>query len=193
MVIVYIILAVLALEFFMIVRKRINLVRRLKRACKDEGYTLKFLRNRFTSVFFSKGNFDLLIEGPKGNYAVVILTSRHRRAMWHFFEDIMVIFKRKSFSVLLRGRGRANTTTIATYIKRKGHIKLPFNKISTKYPLHKNVCILNPAPNEVAEVIGNKTVEAGDQHVLRSGFMLFGLSGFIRYISTYDEVFGIKI
>ncbi|MBQ9703561.1 MAG: hypothetical protein IJV68_03350 [Clostridia bacterium] len=104
----------------------------------------------------------------------------------------MVIFKRKSFS-MLPGRGRMNTTTIATYIKRKGHIKLPFNKISTKYPLHKNVCILNPAPNEVAEVIGNKTVEAGDQHVLRSGFMLFGLSGFIRYISTYDEVFGIKI
>jgi hypothetical protein len=103
--------------------------------------------------------------------------------MWHFFEDALAIFKRKSFRMLAGGAYIKRSVTLGTYVKRKRIIKLPFNEISVKYPLHKKVCILNPAPNEVAEVLGNRTVVAGDQHVLSSGFMVFGLSGFIRYIS----------
>jgi hypothetical protein len=38
-------------------------------------------------------------------------------------------------------------------------------------------------PNEAKEIIGSASVEVGDRHVLKCGFMLFGLSGFIRYIS----------
>ena len=37
--------------------------------------------------------------------------------------------------------------------------------------------------NEAKEIIGSTAVEIGDRHVLKCGFMLFGLSGFIRYIS----------
>jgi hypothetical protein len=174
---------VLLLELLMVIRKRFILIRKLKATCKQEGYELKFLRNRFASVFFGKGKFDLLIEGVKGKYAVSILTSRHRRGMWHFIGDTMVIFKKRTLRVFDGGAYIKRSLSVGTYIRKIRQINLPFSEIACKYPLHRNVCILNPAPSEVAEVIDGRTVNAGDQYVLESGFMLFGLSGFIRYIS----------
>ena len=97
---------IVALEFLMITRKRIVLVRRLKKVCKQEGHKIRFARNRFKSVFFDKGKLDLVIEGEKGKYAVIILTSRPRRARWQFSDETMEIYKKVS----LRLGGGARTT-----------------------------------------------------------------------------------
>ena len=181
---------IVALELLMITRKRITLVRRLKRVCKQEGHKITFARNRFKSVFFDKGKLDLVIESDKGSYAVVILTSRHRRATWQFSEEEMVIYKK--VSLRLGGGARATrsggyiyrgSNEVASFNKRKASIKLAKDELLAKYPDYQKIVLLNPVPNEAKEIIGSTAVEIGDRHVLKCGFMLFGLSGFIRYIS----------
>ena len=181
---------ILALELLMITRKRITLVRRLKRVCKQEGHKITFARNRFKSVFFDKGKLDLVIEGKKGKYAVIILTSRHRRARWQFSDEIMEIYKKVS----LRLGGGARTTRsgasfyrssreVASFTTRKESICLAKDDIMSLYPDYEKIVLLNPVPIEVKEIVGSTVTEIGDRHVLKCGFMLFGLSGFIRYIS----------
>ena len=183
-------IAIVALEFLMITRKRIVLVRKLKKVCKQEGHKIRFVRYRFKSVFFDKGKLDLVIEGDKGSYAVVILTSRHRRATWQFSEEEMVIHKK--VSLRLGGGARATrsggyiyrgSSEVASFNKRKASIKLTKDELLAKYPDYQKIVLLNPVPNEAKEIIGSASVEIGDRHVLKCGFMLFGLSGFIRYIS----------
>ena len=183
-------IAIVALEFLMITRKRIVLVRKLKKVCKKEGHKITFARNRFKSVFFGKGKLDLIIDGDKGRYAVVILTSRHRRATWQFSEEEMVIHKK--VSLRLGGGARATrsggyiyrgSSEVASFNKRKASIKLTKDELLAKYPDYQKIVLLNPVPNEAKEIIGSASVEIGDRHVLKCGFMLFGLSGFIRYIS----------
>ena len=115
---------ILALELLMITRKRIALVRRLKNVCKQEGHKIRFVRNRFKSVFFGKGKLDLVIDGDKGRYAVVILTSRHRRATWQFSEDAMEIYKKRS----LRLGGGVRSTRSGAYIYRSSNEVASFTK-----------------------------------------------------------------
>ena len=181
---------ILALELLMITRKRIKLIRRLKKTCKQEGYKINFVRNRFKSVFIKKGKLDLVIEGEKGKYAVIILTSRHRRATWQFSEEEMVIYKK--VSLRLGGGARATrsggyiyrcSNEVASFNKRKASIKLAKDELLAKYPDYEKIVLLNPVPIEVKEIVGSTVTEIGDRHVLKCGFMLFGLSGFIRYIS----------
>ena len=183
-------IAIVALEFLMITRKRIVLVRRLKKVCKQEGHKIRFVRNRFKSVFVKKGKLDLVIEGEKGKYAVIILTSRHRRARWQFSDETMEIYKKVS----LRLGGGARTTRsgasfyrssreVASFTTRKESICLAKDDIMSLYPDYEKIVLLNPVPIEVKEIVGSTVTEIGDRHVLKCGFMLFGLSGFIRYIS----------
>lgn len=183
-------IAIVALEFLMITRKRIVLVRRLKKVCKQEEYKFRFVRNRFKSVFFDKGKLDLIIDGDKGRYAVVILTSRHRRATWQFSEDAMEIYKKRSLR--LGGGAKAtrsgayiyrSSNEVASFTKRKEIVRIYNSEIVSEYPDYEKIVLLNPVPNEAKEIIGSTAVEIGDRHVLKCGFMLFGLSGFIRYIS----------
>ena len=183
-------IAIVALEFLMITRKRIVLVRKLKKVCKKEGHKITFARNRFKSVFFGKGKLDLIIDGDKGRYAVVILTSRHRRATWQFSEEEMVIYKK--VSLRLGGGARATRSggyiyrgshEVASFNKRKASIKLAKDELLAKYPDYEKIVLLNPVPNEAKEIIGSTSIEIGDRHTLKCGFVLFGLSGFIRYIS----------
>ena len=183
-------IAIVALEFLMITRKRIVLVRRLKKVCKQEGHKIRFVRNRFKSVFFDKGKLDLVIEGDKGSYAVVILTSRHRRATWQFSEEEMAIYKKVSLRL---GGGVRSTRSgayiyrssneVASFTKRKEIVRIFNSEIVSEYPDYERIILLNPVPIEAKEIIGSASVEIGDRHVLKCGFMIFGLSGFIRYIS----------
>lgn len=183
-------IAIVALEFLMITRKRIVLVRKLKKVCKKEGHKITFARNRFKSVFFGKGKLDLIIDGDKGRYAVVILTSRHRRAKWQFSEETMEIYKKRSLRL---GGGVRSTRSgayiyrssneVASFTKRKEIVRIYNSEIVSEYPDYEKIVLLNPVPNEAKEIICSASVEIGDRHVLKCGFMIFGLSGFIRYIS----------
>ena len=127
-------IAIIALEFLMITRKRIVLVRKLKKVCKQEGHKIRFVRNRFKSVFFGKGKLDLIIDGDKGRYAVVILTSRHRRATWQFSEDAMEIYKKRS----LRLGGGVRSTRSGAYIYRSSNEVASFNKRKASINLSKD-------------------------------------------------------
>lgn len=197
---VILIIFIIILEYLMLVIKRTRLIAKLKRACNLEGYNLRFIRPRYLSVFLFKGGYDLLIEGDKGNYAVAVLTSRHRNAKWQINGDRVDIYK----TVRLRFGGGIGRTyngsmtyrrgaTLGAYTTRKGSLRLKFIRDMSKYPLHTSICIFNPAPNESTLVDGSVEKIVGDGEMIYPGFTLYGLSGFIRYISSYDEYFGIKM
>ena len=76
-----------------------------------------------------------------------------------------------------------SSNEVASFNKRKASINLAKDELLAKYPDYQKIVLLNPVPNEAKEIIGSTAVEIGDRHVLKCGFMLFGLSGFIRYIS----------
>ena len=185
-----------AMEFIMICWKRALLIIKLKRAGKKYGYKVKFARFPFLSVLLFKGRLDILVESETDKYAVVIITSRYRNGKYLFYSDRMEIWKKRSIfmraPVNRNGRGAyGRSMQFNLGVVYKGKIKLHFNDIVNKYPLHKGICILNPAPNMVCISYGTTHTEIHDGDRLHTGFKVYGLSAFIRVLSMEHDMYDI--
>ncbi len=184
-------------EIFLICWKRVLLIIKLKRAGRKYGFRVKFVRFPFLSVFLFKGRLDVLVESETDKYAVAIITSRHKNGRYVFYSDRMEMWKKKK---VIMHRVSVNRSGNATYGRSmqfnmgtvyKGKIKLRFNDIINKYPLHKGICILNPAPNMVCISYGTTHTEIHDGDRLHTGFKVYGLSAFIRLLSMDNDIYGI--
>lgn len=184
-------------EYIQTIWKRLLLIIKLKRAGKKYGFKVKFARFPFLSVFFFKGRLDVLVESETEKYAVVILTSRHRSGKYLFYSDRMEIWKKRK---VIMHRVSVNRSGNASYgrsmqfnmgVVYKGKIRLRFNDIINKYPLHKGICILNPAPNMVCITYGTTHTEIHDGDRLHTGFKVYGLSAFIRVLSMDHDMYDV--
>ncbi|MBQ2736368.1 MAG: hypothetical protein IJF26_02940 [Clostridia bacterium] len=184
-------------EYIQTIWKRLLLIIKLKRAGKKYGFKVKFARFPFLSVFFFKGRLDVLVESETEKYAVVILTSRHRSGKYLFYSDRMEIWKKRK---VIMHRVSVNRSGNASYgrsmqfnfgVVYKGKIRLRFNDIINKYPLHKGICILNPAPNTVCITYGTTHTEIHDGDRLHTGFKVYGLSAFIRVLSMDHDMYDV--
>ena len=184
-------------EYIQTIWKRLLLIIKLKHAGKKYGFKVKFARFPFLSVFFFKGRLDVLVESETEKYAVVILTSRHRSGKYLFYSDRMEIWKKRK---VIMHRVSVNRSGNASYgrsmqfnfgVVYKGKIRLRFNDIINKYPLHKGICILNPAPNTVCITYGTTHTEIHDGDRLHTGFKVYGLSAFIRVLSMDHDMYDV--
>ena len=192
--ILLIMVIIFILEILMIFHKRTLLLIKLKRACKRSGCKMKCKGFPFLSVLLRKGRLDLLIESDCEKYAVVIITSRQRKGKFVFYEDKLEIWRKKrlSFSSALGG-GRAGilmggkSIDFGAYMKLKEKINLKFGKIARDYPLHKGICLINPAPRQVCISFGTTHRDIHDGARLHSGFTVYGLKGFARLLDKTDN------
>ena len=195
--ILYALGAMLIIEILYIHWKRLRAIFKLRRACRKNGYKVKFRRYPFLSVLFFKGRLDLTVESDKRRFAVIILTSRFKTGKYVFYSDRMEIWKRKKIVMHRVSRGRqgyasyGRSTEIYAETVYKVKIKLHTNKIVEKYPLHEGICLINPAVNKVCISYGTTHTEIHDGDRLHSGFKVYGLSGFLRQLSAGDDWFGI--
>ena len=184
-------------EYIQTIWKRLLLIIKLKHAGKKYGFKVKFARFPFLSVFFFKGRLDVLVESETEKYAVVILTSRHRSGKYLFYSDRMEIWKKRKVIMHRVSVNRSGNTSYGRSMQfnfgvvYKGKIKLRFNDIINKYPLHKGICILNPAPNMVCITYGTTHTEIHDGDRLHTGFKVYGLSAFIRVLSMDHDMYDV--
>ena len=184
-------------EYIQTIWKRLLLIIKLKHAGKKYGFKVKFARFPFLSVFFFKGRLDVLVESETEKYAVVILTSRHRSGKYLFYSDRMEIWKKRKVIMHRVSVNRSGNTSYRRSMQfnfgvvYKGKIKLRFNDIINKYPLHKGICILNPAPNTVCITYGTTHTEIHDGDRLHTGFKVYGLSAFIRVLSMDHDMYDV--
>ncbi len=181
----------LVLEILMTFHKRTILIAKLRKASKIGGYKIKFKRFPYLSVLFFKGRLDLLIESDIKKYAVVIITSRHRKGKFVFYENKLEIWRKKKYSLVARGRAgillAGRNLTFEGDLKLKGKIDLHLSKIVKEHPLYDGICLINPVPRQVCISYGTTHTDIHDGDRIHSGFKVYGLSGFTRLLSPSDK------
>ena len=113
---------VLFLIFFFnatkLIRRRARFLRRLKRACKKEGYELEFKRGFFKSLSWAKGDaLDFIVKAGKWTYYVKLATSSRFLASFTFVSKNQMKYtkipRHNRFTIILDFKEKIYTIPIA--------------------------------------------------------------------------------
>lgn len=101
-----------------LIRRRARFLRRLKRACKKNGYALEFKRGFFKSLTWAKGDaLDFTVKAGKWTYYVKLATSRRFLASFTFASKNQMKYtkipRHNRFTIILDCKEKIYTMPIA--------------------------------------------------------------------------------
>ncbi len=175
-----ILLIVLCFIFLRIPRKRVKFLSKLKKACAENGYKIKYCRSFFKSLRYAKDeSVDMIIRAGGYTYYVKMFGAQKKLSDVIFCENGEMIYKKLRIK---------NDLTLVFERKTKTKtFKVSFPKVAEGEKAVK-VIVLNPVPLNIYTKKANGDVEISGNHAEMFGYTVFSGSGFIEHIKRNAEL-----
>ena len=160
-------------------RKRIKFLRKLKKFCKRNGYTLSFHRRFLEAFFWDKTcGTDFTLKTQTHTYHVKFATAGKRNSDMIFMSRSEILYRKLRLN---------NKITVAFNLQPK------LKTLSVSFPEEaffegaSAVILLNPVPRDISiKDADGSTVATGDGED-RFGYRIFGGSGFIESVEQEER------
>lgn len=154
---------------------RLSFMKKLKRICNNNKYTLKKLRSPLVSIFCKSDKIDLIVDTKENVYNVKFISSLSRKKVYHFVDANNYITYLKFYFALPMATKFNESILFLSYHKFPTVKKN--NRENEKY-----VILFNPVPNETTHI-----GDDGARHVTGNGamiedFYVYNANGFCSFI-----------
>ena len=169
-----IIAALILLRYAYLFCKRMALIRKIRKNADE----IRFLRNRFRSVFRRDGKPDFTVKKGDRLITVSILTTPFRKVRYHFEnnEKVEIYWERRGMFVM-NPRAPGNNASIDRSF-RIGKYKIRFDT----EPDETRYVILHPAPMDITRTSGAHRETLGNNDILFGNTRVCGLKYFSENI-----------
>ena len=174
------VLLILCFVFTRSIRKRLKLLRKLKKFCKTEGYSLKFYRSFLRSFKWDTKKHDFVLETDKYIYYVNFLTINKYTSTLTFSSPEYI----EKVAYPLNNK----FTLIFEFRPKRSKIITDFDPLppsDTKIPVR--AILVNPVCREMFEASKNGGVDVTGNGMEKYGYTVFTGSGFTGSVKRNEE------
>jgi len=188
---------VLLVRFILWSRKRVVMIIKLKRLCREYNAELKFLRSPFLPTRMDMGKPDIYIKIFDTVYLIRLYSGGNKRHMVHFVsESFSVRYMKVALRMLATPRRRATGIAYvesgkAFTARSKVFVAEPMqvpDKLISNSDRTEKILLFNPAPHAVSYPLPKKTgikvALIGDEIY---GMKIFTASSFVEYVSEQSH------
>ena len=171
---------ILILKFTKVMRKRLSLNKKLKKACKENHYELSFDRPFFESLKWSEDNHDMTVVTKNAVFYVHLLAVPKYRCH--------VCFDSATEIRIVKPPLKNKFTDIFEFKTKTRSLSLDFSGVR-EFGSKKSikVILVNPVCNEMyykSSAVSTVQTGNGGEHF---GYKIFTASGFINYLSRFEK------
>lgn len=169
-----IIVALILLKYAYLMLKRMSLIRKIRKNADE----IRFLRNRFRSVFKKDGKPDFVVKKGDRCISVSVLTTPFRKVRYHFDnnEKAEIYWERRGMFVMNPRAPGNNASIDRSFRIRKYRIHFDTGSDTTHY------VILHPAPMDITRTSGAHRDALGNNDILFENIRICGLKYFLKNI-----------
>ncbi len=160
-------------------RKRLRFYGKLKKACKKNGYNVNFVRNFWSSLFWTNDDsVDIMVKAGGYTYLVKLFGAQNRKSDITFWHNGDMIYRKL--------RLRNNFTLIFDLKPKAKQKKICFKKSMAGEKVI-NAVVLNPAPTEIYKRNANGDTEMSGNNDKLFGYTVYTGFGFIEALRRNAE------